>query len=157
MSLNASSCAAAINTANDNAIAVWPSTTFATDFANAYKAYSQAGVLSAEGGVAGSEDSSILVNLLTGSSSVTDSQFGQALADYWATCLLIPAGGVISIVNDASSKVGAFTAAVAASYSTAEQTPYYLNFIQNIEAVAKTIVWTVTLPSPPFTRLETIS
>lgn len=157
MSLNSTSCASAINTANDNAIASWPSSTFASAFANTYKAYSQAGVLSAGGGVAGSEDESILTSLLSAGQYVTDAQFGQALADYWSTCMLVPAAGSISVSNNASSKVGAFTAAVTTSYSTNQQTPYYKHFIDNIEAVAKTIIWTCVKANPLPPTLETIS
>ncbi len=157
MSLNSSSCASAINIANDNAITTWPSSTFASAFAGAYKSYSQAGVLSGGGGSAGSEDESILTSLLSAGQYVTDAEFGQALADYWATCMLVPAAGSVSVTNNASSKSGAFTAAVTASYSTTQQTPYYKHFIDNIEAVAKTIVWTCVKPNPLPPTSETIS
>lgn len=155
MALNASSCAASLSSANDNAINNWPSSTFASDFANIYKSYSQAGVVS--GTAAGSENESILVSLLSAGDFLTDEEFGQALSDYWATVHLIPAGGSISVSNNASSKVAAFTAAVTASYSTTESTPYYLNFITNIENVAKTIIWTVVYPNPLPPQFETIS
>lgn len=156
MALNPSSCASAISSANDSAISSWPSTSFPAAFANAYKAYSQAGVVA--GTSAGSEDEGILISLLSSPSDfVTDAEFGQALAEYWSTVHLIPAGGAVSVSNDASSKAGAFTAAVTASYSTTESTPYYLNFITNIENVAKTIIWTVVYPNPLPQQFETIS
>ena len=155
MSLNASSCASAINSANDSAISTWPSSSFATDFSNAYKTYTQGGVV--VGAASGSEDASILQSFLSTGDFVTDADFGQALASYWSTCKLIPSGGSVSVSNDASSKVGAFTAAVTTSYSTTESTPYYLNFITNIEAVAKTIIWTVVYPNPTPPSFETIS
>lgn len=158
MSLNSSSCAAAINAAMDSYIASYPSGNFASAFVSAYKSYSQAGVLSAGGGVAGTEDDSILTNFFNSfSSSTTDAAFGAAMANYWSTCLLTPSGGAVSIVNDGASKAAAFTAAITSSYSTTDSQPYYLNFIQNIENVVKTIVWTATLPLPPFVRTESIS
>lgn len=158
MSLNSSSCAAAINAAMDSYLASYPSGNFTAAFVSAYKSYSQAGVLSAGGGVAGTEDDSILTSFFNSfSSSTTDTAFGTAMANYWASCLLTPSGGAVAVVNDAASKVSAFTAAITASYGTTDSQPYYLNFIQNIEDVAKTIQWTATLSVPPYTRLETIS
>jgi len=158
MSLSASSCASAINAAMDSYVATYPTGNFATAFASAYKSYSQAGVLSAGGGVAGSEDDSILTNFFNSfPSDTTDDAFGAAMAQYWSTCLLTPSGGAVAVVNNGSSKAAAFTAAIAASYSTVDSQPYYLNFIQAIENVAKTIQWTVTLSVPPFIRVETIS
>lgn len=158
MGLSASSAASSINLAMDSYIASYPSGSFSNAFVAAYKAYSQAGVLSLGGGVAGSEDDSILLDFFNSfSSDTTDAAFGAALAAYWSTCLLMPSGGAISLVNDASSMAAAFTAAITSSYRTTDTQPYYLHFIQAIEDVAKTIQWTVTIPSPPFTRVETIS
>lgn len=158
MSLNALSCASAINTAMNSYLGSYPSGNFASAFVSAYKAYSQAGVLSAGGGVAGTEDDSILTNFFNSfSSDTTDAAFGAVMAQYWSTCLLTPSGGAIAVVNDGASKAAAFTAAITSSYSTTDSQPYYLNFIQNIENVAKTIVWTATLPLPPFTRNESVS
>jgi NADP-dependent 3-hydroxy acid dehydrogenase YdfG len=79
------------------------------------------------------------------------------MANYWATCLLIPSGGAVSLVNNGASKASEFTAAIAGSYRTTDTQPYYQHFIQAIEDVAKTIVWVVTLPSTPFIRTETVS
>jgi hypothetical protein len=158
MSLNAASCASSINSAIGSYITTYPSGNFISAFVSAYKTYSQAGVLSSGGGVAGSENDGILTAFMNSfSSDTTETAFGQALADYWATCLLIPSGGAVSISNNASSKAAAFTAAVLASYSTSEVTPYYQQFITNIENVAKTIQWTAVLPAPPFSRIETIN
>lgn len=158
MSLNSTSCALAISNANNAAIDSWPSNTFATSFASAYKTYSQAGVLSAGGGSAGTEDQSILEAVLSGGDDfITAAEFGQALSDYWSTCMLVPSAGSLSVSNDASSKVAAFTAAINSSYTTSESTPYYKAFIDNIEAVAKTIVWTCIKPNPLPPTLETIS
>lgn len=158
MSLNASGCASAINAAMNSYLSSYPAGNFATAFVGAYKAYSQAGVLSAGGGVAGTEDDSILLSFFNSfSSDTTDAAFGAALASYWSTCLLSPSGGAVSLTNDGGSKAAAFTAAITASYRTTDTSPYYLQFIQAIEDVVKTIQWTVVLPSPPFTRVETVS
>ena len=158
MSLSASSCASTINAAMDSYLSTYPAGNFATAFASAYKSYSQAGVLSAGGGVAGTEDEGILIDFFNSfPNDTTDDAFGAAMAQYWSTCLLVPSGGAVSVVNDGASKAAAFTAAIAASYSTTDSQPYYLNFITNLENVAKTIVWTVTLPAPPFVRTESIS
>lgn len=158
MSLNASGCASAINAAIDSYLTTYPAGNFSTAFVGAYKAYSQAGVLSLGGGVAGSEDDSILLDFFNSfTSDTTDAAFGTALAQYWATCLLVPSGGAISLTNDGGSKAATFTAAITASYRTTDTQPHYLHFIQAIEDVAKTIQWTVELPAPPFVRVETIS
>lgn len=158
MALNSTSCANNINTAITSYINTYPSGNFPTAFAVAYRQYSQAGVLSAGGGVAGTEDQGILEDVLsTGDDFITAEEFGQALADYWSTCMLIPSAGSVSVSNDASSKVSAFTAAINSSYTTSESTPYYKAFIDNIEAVAKTIVWTCVKVSPIPPTSETIS
>lgn len=158
MSLNPSSCASAINSAIDSYMSTYPSGDFTSAFVSAYKAYSQAGVLSAGGGVAGTEDDSILLDFFNSfDSSTSDEAFGAAMAQYWSTCLLTPSGGAVAVVNDGASKAAAFTAAITASYGTTDSQPYYLNFIQNLENVAKSIQWTVTLPAPPFTRIESVS
>lgn len=138
MSLNPSSCASSINLAMDSYIASYPSGNFSNAFAAAYKAYSQAGVLSLGGGVAGSEDDSILLDFFNSfSSDTTDAAFGSALAQYWQSCLLVPSGCAISLANDGGSKAAAFTAAITGSYRTTDTQPYYLHFIQAIEDVAK--------------------
>lgn len=158
MSLNSTSCANSINTAIESYIDTYPSGNFPVAFASAYKTYSQAGVLSGGGGVAGTEDQSILEAVLSGGDDfITAEEFGQALADYWSTCMLVPSAGSLSVSNNASSKVAAFTAAINSSYTTSESTPYYKAFIDNIEAVAKTIVWTCIKPNPLPPTLETIS
>jgi len=156
MSLNPSSCASAINSAMDNTIANWPTSAFASDFASAYKAYSVAGVVT--GASSGTEDESILEDVLSsGDNYITEVEFGEALASYWGTVKLLPSGGAVSVSNNASSKVAEFTAAILASYTTTDSQPYYLNFITNIENVAKTIIWTVVYPNPLPPTSETIS
>ncbi len=156
MSLNPSSCASAINAAITSYISTYPSGNFPSAFASAYKSYSQAGVVIGASG--GTENEGILSSVLSsGDDFITDAEFGQALADYWATVKLIPSGGAVSVSNNASSKVGAFTAAINASYTTSDSSPYYLNFITNIENVAKTIIWTVVYPNPLPPQFETIA
>lgn len=158
MSLNASSCASAINTAANNTYSSYPSSSFPTDFASIYKSYSQAGVLSAAGGAAGSENSGIISSYLNSFTSATNEDaFAQMLADYWATCMLIPSAGSISVSNNAASKVSAFKSAILASITTTESTPYYQTFITNIENVVKTIQWTCIKPNPLPPTVETIS
>ena len=158
MSLNSTSCASSISSAMDSYLSTYPSGDFSSAFVSAYKAYSQAGVLSSSGGVLGTENDGILTSFFNSFSSYTsDSAFGQAMAYYWATCLLTPHGGAIAVVNNASTKASAFTSAISGSYRTSDTQPYYLHFIQAIETVAKTIQWTVTIPAPPYTRIETVS
>ena len=158
MSLNPSGCAATINAAMDSYLTTYPSGNFATAFVSAYKTYSQAGILSSGGGVAGTEDDSILTDFFNSfSSDTTDAAFGTAMANYWATCLRTPSGGAVSLTNDGGSKAAAFTSAITSSYRTTDTQPYYQHFIQAIEDVAKTIQWTVVLPSPPFVRVESVS
>ena len=156
--LNPSSCASAINNITDETINSWPSTSFPEDFAQVYTEYVQAGILSAGGGVIGNEDSSIISNYLNSFSSATDeNEFAQMLSDYWSTCFTVPAGDTISISNNASTKVLDFRNAILASITTSESTPYYLNFIANIESVAKTIQWLAVKPNPLPPTFETIS
>lgn len=159
MALNPTSCASAISSSYNTYTATGtPTGNYQQDFATAYKAYSQAGTLSSGGGVAGSESESIISSFLLGlTQGTTPEDFGDMMASYWATCMLIPSGGAIGVVNNASSKGAAFAAAVQSSYTTSESTPHFKTFIQNLETVAKTIQWTVTLPNPPYVRIETIS
>lgn len=161
MSLNPASCASSLESAMSAIVADYlnPSS-FHLTFAATYKAYSQAGVLSAGGGAPGTESEGILSSFM---SSVTNSpstvhEFAVALADYWATCLLVPVAPATGLVNNAGSLVAAFEAAINASYTTSNSQPYYLNLIQNIQTMAvSSIVWTVTLSVPPFVRNETVS
>ena len=160
MALNAATGASAIYTALSTHIANWPSTSFPSAFASAYKTYSQAGTLSGGGGVSGSESEGILSSFLSSfTSNTTPDDFAQTLANYWATCLLVPAGGVISVVNDAASKKSAFKTAILASLTTTEKTPYFKDFMQNIQSIAlPTITWTVLrVGTPPYVTLETVS
>ena len=158
MSLNASSCASNLYNNLLSAYASYPARTFPASFASTYKAYSQAGVLSAGGGIAGSEDESILSSFLSSfESATTSTAFAQALADYWSTCLLTPSGGSVVVTNNASTKVSAFKAAIEASITDIDTKPYYLNFITNIQNVAKTIQWTCVKPFPVPPTIETVS
>lgn len=162
MALNPSPPAATITTFYLNFVSQSPPVgRFPQPFATAYLNYSQQGVLSSGGGVSGSEDSLIITNFLRSIKDVgntTVHNFATMFANYWATCLLIPAGGAISVTNDASSKVSAFESAINATLTDQDTKPYFLNLITNIQNIAlPQITWTVTLPDPPYTRLETVS
>lgn len=110
------------------------------------------------GGISGNEDESIISNFLNSFSSSTDeNDLAAMLSSYWSTVLTVPSGGAIAVVNNAATKVNDFKSAILTSITTVESTPYYENFITNIENVVKSVVWTITLPSPPFSRVETVS
>ena len=123
-------------------------------FAAGYKEYAEQGiVLGADN--SGSNES-IIEAALGKTTTVTD--LATAFANYWATVAVIPGtpahGGtsVISVVNDASTRVSAFEAAIEASITTTESKPYFFNFVNNIETMAvSTIIWTVTelMPTVP--------
>lgn len=158
MSLNTPSCASNIDTGMDSYLSTYPAGNFTNAFVSAYSTYSKTGVLSSGGGIQGTEDSSILTDFFNSFSSYTDeTTFATALANYWATCLNTPVPPATALVNNATSKINDFKSAILAAYSTTETTPHYLSLIQNVEDVAKTIQWTVTLSVPPFTRIETVS
>ena len=160
MSLNSSSCASSLSSAMSSLISALPShTDFGTIFSSTYKSYSTAGVLSSGGGVAGTENESPITTFINGLDNRTSTphDFAVVMANYWATCLKTPVAPATALVNDAASKVSAFEAAINASYVTTESTPHYQTFIQNMENVAKTIIWTVTLSVSPYVRTETVS
>lgn len=129
--------------------------TFPDDFAHGYNEYAKTGlVLGAlnEGG-----DKSTLADFLSSDDMNIDT-FALALANFWATVAVTPGvpthGGtaVISVVNDASSKVSLFKDAINASLTDQEMKPYYNHFIKNIEDIAVSqIIWTVTemMPTTP--------
>ena len=117
-------------------------------FADSYEAYSLTGVVL--GAIHGSQSPSIIESFLrTFNTSITE--FATALANYWATVLIIPGipahGGssVISVTNDAASHVSDFEAAIIASYTQEYQLPVFQQFILNIENIAlPTVTWYVT-------------
>lgn len=162
MALSASTAASPIASAYTSQVTTPPYTgDLGSTWASAFLSWSTAGVLSEAGGVAGSEDSSIVqsfISGLTGNTNVAD--FAQMLADYWATCLLVPNGTAVSVVNDASSQVAAFESAITASITTSEDTPYFQSLFENIQSIAlPSITWTVNrvVGGSPVTTFETVS
>lgn len=147
MALNSASCAANIYEAYKPAQMQQP-TDYPAAFAAAYHNYASAGVIA--GAVSGGGNASIIENFMRGVTSNTNTitEFAQALADYWATVGLTPAPPNLASVNNAASKVAAFEAALRASITDSDTQPYFKHFIDNIEAVAKTINWTITPPPP---------
>ena len=90
--------------------------------------------------------------------------FAQMFTDYWSSVYVggpetgsAPAHGgteVLSVTSDAASKQPAFKAAILAyiaEYGSNLTTPYFEPFLNKIEEVVKTIIWTITemLPGPP--------
>ncbi len=128
-------------------------------FADSYHSYSIQGQLSASGGVAGSEVKSIISSFMSGlGGNTTPNALAVVFANYWATCLLVPGAGAVSVVNDAASKVSAFEAAITSTLTDSDTKPYFQNLISNIQSMAlPQITWTVTLTDPPYTRIETVS
>ena len=134
-------------------------------FADAYDAYAAAGVVLGAANTGGTK--SIIEDELR-NPGISVATLAQAFADYWATVAVSPGtpahGGtsVVSVVNNSASLVSAFAAAITASLRATESTPYFEEFISNIEDVVLTIQWTVTetilTPSPvptPFIELIT--
>lgn len=152
MALNSSSCAAEISAAYQPAQQQLPNS-YQAEFASAYHDYATAGVIA--GAVSGGGDASIIEDFMNGVSSdpATVVKFAQALADYWSGVGLVPAPPNLASVNNAASKVPAFTAAILTTITTSDTQPYFKTLIDNTEAVAKTIIWTITPPppKPPFT------
>lgn len=160
MALSASTAAGPISSAYLSLVTTPPYTgSLGSAWASACLSWSTAGVLSGGGGVAGSEDGSIIqayIDSLTGNSNPSD--MATVFADYWATCLLIPSGSATGVVNNASSQVAAFESAITASITTVDSQPYFQALFQNIQDIAlPTITWTVTRSSAPTTTLETVS
>jgi hypothetical protein len=142
------------------------SNNFETIFANDYNTYGTAGIVL--GAINSGGDTSGFVNVIgsINNSSGFISAFASALVTYWSTAALIngtPAHGGVSVskvVNDAGTKQSAFESAISSSYTQSKSEPFYLNFVQNIENVVKTIQWTVTEIMPngsPSDFIETIT
>lgn len=136
-----------------------PSGGYQQAFADAYDTYAVAGELSQGGGAPGMEDKSIISGFLSGlTGNTTVTEFATMFANYWATCLLVPDGGAISVVNDASSQIPAFEAAIIASITQSDTQPYFQHLVENIQSIAlPQVTWTVTMPPPLPVRLETVS
>ena len=125
-----------------------PSTgNYPSSFAAGYKEYAEQGIVLGADNSGGNE--SIIRAALGKNTTVTE--LATAFANYWATVAVLPGdpahGGtsVISVVNDATTRVSAFEAAIVASITSTESKPYFFNFVNNIETMAvSTIIWTVT-------------
>lgn len=127
-----------------------PDNTFATQFAILYDQYAAQGVVA--GAINSGGDPSSLASTLSNlpNSTVSRSQLANALAAYWSDIAVdngVPAHGGVSVVNvtnNASSKVSDFLSAINSSVRDTESRPFFLEFINNIESVVKSINWTVT-------------
>lgn len=124
---------------------------FPEDFARGYDEYAMSGVI--VGAVSDGGDWNIISSYLR-SGNVNVVTFGYALARYWATVNVTPAGGFISVSNTANSLANRelFVNAVRASMTDKVKTPYYKHFIDNIENIALSkVTWTamqIAVPSP---------
>lgn len=140
--------------------------TWAEDFAEAYNEYVLDGEVPSAENTGG--ETSILEGAFTGA-NINPPILGLAFAEYWATVAILPGipelGGiaVVSSTNNAMALGADFTSAVKASITTKESKPYFLDLVKNVEAVAKTIEWTVienTVVGPsvvPITHIVNIS
>lgn len=123
-------------------------------FAAGYKEYAEQGIVL--GADNSGSDESIIEFAIGKTTTVTE--LATAFANYWATVAILPGtpahGGisVVSVVNDAATRVSSFEAAIEASMTTKESKPYFYNLVNNIETMAvSTIIWTVTemMPTTP--------
>ena len=70
-------------------------------------------------------------------------KLANMFAQYWSTSHLTPkAPAVVIIGNDALTRVSQFKAAILQSYKTTDTQPYFKHFIDNIESVVTSIIWT---------------
>jgi len=152
MSLSASTCAADIRALYTGLISGGGTGDYPADFAQAYHDYASSGVVA--GAVSGSGDPG-LIEAAIRAAPTTPEELGQAFAAYWATVALTPASPNIAVINDALTYAAAFTAAVYSSVRDTESDPWFLEFITNLESVARMITWTITPPAPgsPFTSM----
>lgn len=133
---------------DDNGFIVPPVGDFPLEYSLAYEQYSLTGEVL--GAVHGNQQPSIIETFMR-SFSTSITEFATALANYWATVLIVPGspahGGVsvVSVVNDAASWVSAFEAAITASLTTEYKYPVMVHFIENVESIAlPNVTWTVT-------------
>lgn len=162
MALNPAIPANAIKNSYLNLVTTPPYTgNLGTTWGQAFLTWSTQGTLSGGGGVAGSEDPSIITNFVGSLTGNTNPDvFAEILAQYWATCLLIPSGNAVSVVNDAATKVPAFRAAFSATITDQDTKPYFETLFSNIQGVAlPQITWTVSrvVGGVPTVTLETVS
>ena len=130
--------------------------TFHDFFSNNYEDYARDGVVLGATNEGGTEPilRSWLVNLTTGDNVL---RFAVILSEYWDTVALIPGppmhGGIstVSVSNDALSQVPAFEASIRASMRDTASTPWYLEFVTNIQTIGvAAVTWTVIelMPTP---------
>jgi hypothetical protein len=150
MSLNPAAGSAATN-AQYQATIIFPREgDYPAEFATAYDDYAVGGVVN---GAANSGGDKAILEAALRAAPTNPAALGAAFAQYWATVALIPVRPNVSVVNDAVARADAFTGAIAASVRATESVPYFGEFIANLEAAAKTVVWTITPRGrkPPFT------
>ena len=150
MSLNATAGAAAIDAKYQITIVFPRVGDYPAEFATAYDDYAKAGVVAGALNTGGDKS---IIEAAVRAAETTPAALGEAFAQYWATVAILPAPPNLSSVNDAAALGANFAAAVAASVRDTESVPYFEEFISNLEAAAKTVVWTITPPPPavPFT------
>lgn len=79
---------------------------------------------------------------------------GTAFANYWATMFVdsakVAPGNTehLSTLNNSVALTAAFIAAVKASYTTSLEENFFETLVKNVEAVVKTIIWTLTQTGP---------
>lgn len=128
---------------------------FAQAFATAYDDYAADGEV--PGAVSGGGDASIIssfMNSVPSSDPATVGELARAMADYWAGVAVEPGeaahGGVavVAVENDALSRVSEFEGAISDSITTELSEPLYLEFVENLQDVVESIVWTITEQMP---------
>lgn len=133
-----------------------PEGDFPADWAQGYDVYAAAGEVPGadnSGRSPGILESVLRDGMSTQGPSVTD--LAQALAEYWATVAVEPGspahGGVsvVSVENDAIAQVAAFESAIQASITQEERTPYFLEFVSNVESIGVgAVTWSVSEQMP---------
>lgn len=123
---------------------------FPDQWASGYNQYTLDGVVT--GAISDGGDETIISSYLK-SGGFSPTSFGYMLADYWATVHVTPAGGFVSVSNDAVANKDLFVAAVYASMTETISKPYYKSLIDNIENIAlSSVTWTaITVIGVPVT------
>ena len=150
--------------ASGNPIPSPPTGDFPANWATAYDTYAAGGEVPGAQNQGGNKI--IIEAFLRGLVSKDNViEFAEVLANYWATVAVIPGapahGGtsVISVTNDAASKVGLFESAIRASITESRSEPFFQHFIENVQNIAVSqVIWSVTedTPSGPVTFPENI-
>jgi hypothetical protein len=150
MSLDFAACAAAINDRYQNAITFPRTGDYPSEFAGAYEDYAKAGVVN---GAVNSGGAFAIIESALRRAPLTPEELGTAFAEYWATIALAPEPPNLSVTNNAVAVTPAFIEAVRKSIRDTRSVPFFEEFIENVEAAAKTITWVIVPPppNPPFT------